>query len=96
MSETFDSSDAQLAIDDALADLQRACRELQEDDEVAEMGENGLTSMSGSIMNCAKELTLTKFRLNSLEEIYRDAIQSVSWLMAHVTVAYVLDHNSLP
>lgn len=82
MSESFDNTDAQLAIDDALADIERACRGLKENDEIAQI-ENGIHTMSQPIMNSAKELVLTKFRVSSLEQIYMEAIRSVSHLKAY-------------
>ena len=88
--------DAQLVIDDALADIERACQEFKENDETIQLQDRdtNILTMSKAVMSCAQELILTKFRLNSLEEIYRDTIHSL--VSSTVDINEHADVDSIP
>lgn len=75
MSESVDEIETQNAIDDAIADIERACRGLAEHDHHLA---DGIPSIGSDIYDCAKKLTRTSFHLNHLRSIYTDAVKSMS------------------
>ena len=74
MTESTDQIETANAINDAIADIERACRGLSDHDHHLE---NGVPSIGNAIYDSAKQLSTTAFQLNHLRQIYNEAVRSI-------------------
>lgn len=75
MTESSDQIETANSINDAIADIERACRSLADHDHLLD---TGVSAMGDSIYDSAKQLSKTAFQLNHLRQIYDDAIISIT------------------